>query len=220
MCSVSSIGDVQMYLKCVRWWQLILKGNKLWISRIMLKHLHKLDSLWHSLSQFSSIKTKLQLRCELSHHLCWCKLSEGVKCILVGGVKSIFCLIPCRVSSNKTSFHIFFVSVLMQRSRKRWNVRRNDDHWNDFVLRQDDSFIALVVALFMNTHSPGKSAISLLISPRQIIHFSFRREASGMEEKFGALRDSNIPDISFHHFSLWPWLNFTYHPKTYRSITR
>lgn len=103
-----------------------------------------------------------------------------------------------------------------------WNVRRNDDHQSDVRVASRRFIPALVLALFINTPTPGKSAISLLISPRQIIHFSRRKRSQG-ERKEGKSFEHYVTSISQTLVSItspWPWLNFTYHPKTYRSITR
>lgn len=212
MFIVSAVAsrEMKMYLKRVRCWQLILKGNKLWISRQMLRTFAQtficLDSRWGFKEMGCSCGTWI---------LGGREVDLMMSNVLADGTHQ-------NVSSHRQSSESILCFRFDPLDGKMCDVMMT-------IHRRvaSDSFIALVLALFINTPSSRKchfiidfstSDYSFFFSPRS----QNKRAKEWSEGKsFEHYVTSISPTlVSITRLPSWSWLNFTYHPKTYRSITR
>lgn len=196
-----------------------LRGKKVWISRQMLR-------TFAERSFAVTFAWSLETKCIF--------LSATSSVNFEAETASMMSNVHSKVSWNEFPSHVFESSSKLWLSFALFPTLEAAEMYavtmtihQSFVLRQRDSFIALVLTLFINTPSSRKChfIIDFSTSDYSFFFLASKQTSERVEqrEKFWALRDFNIPDISCHHSSLslfWPWLNFTYHPKTYRSITR
>lgn len=185
--------EMKTYLKAVRCWQFIFSEVKLRASRQMLNICTNFHLLWHLEDNSWTVNVKCK---ENSSSV---EISE----------------LSCRVSGSKyvnlvkktslDSQNRIFIKKIVDRSRSKWcKVEMCAVMMTIHQRLRQKRFIALVSSvIYWHSIAKTRNAVSLLISHvRLFIFLHTKSEQQREEEKFWALRDSNIPDISFHHFAL------------------